>query len=196
MRDLIENVKRTVKYWWISLIIGVLALIVGIWSLVTPIETFFALTILFVVTFFIEGILEIAFSISNRKIITGWGWNLAMGIIDVIFAIILMRNMALTPLVFSYVIAFWVLFRAVWGIGVSIDLKGYRDSGWGWLLALSIIGVIIAILMLLVPTLAASFAVYMVGFALIVYGIFRIYLAFRLKGLKNNIRDIKKQLED
>ncbi len=196
MNDLIYEVKRAVKSWWLSIVIGILALIVGIWSLFTPFETFAVLTLLFVIIFLVQGILEIIFSISNRQTLHGWGWTLALGIVDVIFSIILMMNMALTPLVFSYVIAFWLLFRSIWGISVAIDFRGFKDSGWGWLLAFSILGVLLSCIMFFMPGLAATFAIYLVGFALITYGIFRIYLGVRLKNLGKNVRDIKSELKE
>ncbi len=188
MKNLISGLKDAIKHWWISLIIGLLALVVGVWSLFTPLEAFAALTILFVVAFFIEGILEIVFAISNRKIQSGWGWNLVLGIIDFILAIILMANMAVAPLVLSYVIAIWVILRSVWEIGVAIDLKNVQDSGWGWLLVLGILGILLGIIMVLQPLFTIAFSAYYVGFALIFYGIFRIYLGFRLRSLHKNIK--------
>ena len=182
-KDLISEAKRVIKHWWLSLVVGVLAIVVGVWSLCTPVDTFLALTLLFVVAFLVEGVLEVVFSVANRRTVHGWGWGLVMGVVDVVFAVFLMRNLELTPVVFGYVIAFWLLFRSVWGITVSIDLNDYGVRGWGWLLALSVVGVLLAALMLFFPLLAASFIVYLVGFALMLYGVFRIYLGFRLKSL-------------
>lgn len=192
MRNLITGLKEAVKNWWISLVIGILLLIVGIWSLFTPFETFAVLTVLFVVAFFIEGILEIIFAISNRKIQSGWGWDLALGIIDVILAIYLIINMAIAPLVLSMVIAIWVLIRSIWEIAISIDLKRVPGSGWGWLLTLGILGIILAAFMLFRPVFTAALSAYFIGFALILYGIFRIYLAFRLRRLHKDIKSIEK----
>lgn len=195
MVNLISGVKSAVKNWWISLIIGILALIVGIWSLFIPFETFAVLTIIFVISFFVEGILEIVFAISNRKIQSGWGWSVAMGVIDIIFAVILMMNMALAPIVLSYVIAIWVLIRAIWGIAIAIDLKNIPNSGWGWLLTFAILGILLSLLMLFRPLFTIAFSAYFVGFALIFYGIFRISLAFRLRGLYKDVKSLKKSME-
>ena len=195
MKDLISEAKRVIKHWWLSLVVGVLAIVVGVWSLCTPVDTFLALTLLFVVAFLVEGVLEVVFSVVNRRTVHGWGWGLVMGVVDVVFAVFLMRNLELTPVVFGYVIAFWLLFRAVWGITVSIDLNDYNVRGWGWLLALSIIGVVLAALMLFFPLMAAPFVVYLVGFALILYGVFRIYLGFRLKGIGDEVKELKEHLD-
>ena len=126
----------------------------------------------------------------GERLLVQWG-IIHIYLEGVLFAVFLMRNLELTPVVFGYVIAFWLLFRSVWGITVSIDLNDYGVRGWGWLLALSVVGVLLAALMLFFPLLAASFIVYLVGFALMLYGVFRIYLGFRLKSLGDEMRALE-----
>lgn len=181
--NLFTSVKKAIKYWWVSLLVGIIALILGIFCLFTPFSTFAALTILFVASFLVGGIAEIVFAISNRETLNGWGWTLAMGIIDIIFAVILMANMELAPLMLCYLIAFWMLIQSIWGIGMACDLQPVKHSGWGWLLALSILGVLASILLLFQPAVAGLFAAYIISFALLTYGIMRIYIAFKLKSM-------------
>lgn len=180
---LLSSFKKAVKHWWVSLLIGIIAVIVGLFCMFTPFTTFAALTILFVVSFFVGGICEIVFAISNKNIMRNWGWTLAMGIIDLIFAIILLANMELAPIMLCYLIAFWMLIQSIWGIGMAFDLQPVQNSGWGWLLALSILGVFASILLLFQPAVAGLFAAYILSFSFLFYGIFRIYLAFRLKSM-------------
>lgn len=181
---LLSSFQKAIKHWWVSLIVGIVALVLGIICMFTPLATFAALTFVFVISFFIGGISEIAFAITNRDSMRNWGWTLAMGIIDLIFAIILLNNMSLAPLMLCYLVAFWILLQSMWGVGMSSDLQSFKGSGWGWLLALSILGIIAAILLLFQPEVAGIFAVYIVAFAFIAYGILRIYLSYRLKSLE------------
>lgn len=185
---LLSTVEKSAKYWWISLIIGILAIGLGICCLFTPMDTFQALSIVFIISFIVGGILEITFALSNTKIMNNWGWTLAMGIIDVIFGIILICNPDLAPLFLAYLIAFWVLLRSIWGIGVSMDLQQIKNSQWGWLLALSILGVIISLILLFKPEITALFTAYIISFAFIFYGIFRIYYSIRLKDIGAQIK--------
>jgi len=187
-----SSLKKAVKNWWVSLLVGIIALVLGIWCLVTPLTTFIALTFVFVIAFLISGISEIVFAVTNRDSLKNWGWSLALGIIELVFAIFLLANMAITPLVFSYFIAFWVLIQAIWGIGIAMDLKNYSNSGWGWLLALSILGVIIAILLLFQPLVAGISAAIIISFGFLAYGILRIYMAFRLKSLHKYLPEDEK----
>ncbi|HCO68155.1 MAG TPA: hypothetical protein DIT04_10440, partial [Dysgonomonas sp.] len=186
---LLSSFKQAVKYWWVSLLVGVIAVILGIVCLFTPFATFTALTFLFIFAFLMGGIAEIVFALANKNSIHNWGWTLAVGIIDIVFAIILLMNLELAPLMLAYLIAFWIMLQSFWGIGMAFDLQSVRGSGWGWLLALSIMGVIASILLLFQPAVAGLFAAYIVAFGFLFYGIFRIYLAFRLKNIHNHLSD-------
>jgi len=186
---LFKSFKKAVKYWWVSLLLGIIAVVLGIICMFTPFTTFTALTLLFICSFLVGGIAEIIFAISNKDSIKNWGWTLAVGIIDLVFAILLLMNMELAPLMLAYLIAFWIMLQSFWGIGMSFDLQSIKGSGWGWLLALSILGVIASILLLFQPAVAGLFAAYIVSFGFLFYGVFRIYLAFRLKTLHKYISE-------
>lgn len=66
---------------------------------------------------------------------------------------------------------------------MSLDLQQYKGIGWGWLLALSVLGILFSIMLLFQPAAAGLFAAYIIGFSFLSYGISRIYLAFRLKSI-------------
>lgn len=187
MKDVL---KSTVKYWWISLIVGLLAIILGIWSIASPDKTLVALTYVFICVFFISGTIEIIFAVSNRNILKGWGWSLTGGIIDILFGILLLTiNPAVIAVVLIYFVGFWILFRSILTISESIELQQYPASGWGWLLALGILSVLFSIFFLMSPLLFQGiFVVALISVALIVYGIFRVYLAIKLKSLYDNIK--------
>lgn len=184
-----SSFRNAVKNWWVSLLIGILAVVVGIWCIFTPLSTFLAMTILFVIGFFVGGIFEIIFALTNMNSMKNWGWTLIIGIIDVVFGIVLMSNMAISADVLMFFIAFWILFQSIWGIGISLDLKNEPGSGWGFSLILSILGVLFAIACLFQPAISAMFAAYMLGFSFLSYGIFRIYLGMRLKSVHKNLEN-------
>lgn len=186
-KNLLSRIQKNAKNWWISLLIGIISLLLGIWCLFTPLETFAALSIVFTISFFAGGLMEIIFALSNTQTMKNWGWTLAMGIIDLIFGFILISNPIMAPVLLACLIAFWLLFQAIWGIGISIDLKSVEGSEWGWLLALSIIGVFAAFLLIFRPEITALFTAYIVSFGFIFYGIFRIYLSLKLKSIEKHL---------
>jgi len=194
--DLFISVKQAVKYWWVSPIIGLLAIGLGIWCLASPWATIAALAIVFAVSFFVSGIFEIIFAISNKDTLKGWGWTLVSGIIDLLFGIILISmSPAVITIVLAYFVGFWVMFQSIWGIGSAVELQRNGIRGWGWLMALAIMGVILAFIFILTPALTSGFIVALVSLSFIAYGIFRIYLGVRLKSLHNDMDDIEKEID-
>ncbi len=186
--DLLDSMRQSAKYWWTSLVIGLLAVMLGIWCLATPDSTLVALTFVFVAVFLINGIIEIVFAVSNKDTLDGWGWTLAGGIIDLLFGIILIvLPLPVITVMLIYFVGFWILFRSIMGIGAAIELQRYKVDGWGWLLALAILSIIFSFIFLLSPVFSGIFIVVLVSVAFIIYGIFRIYFAFRLKAMNDRI---------
>ena len=91
MTGILKEVKRTVKNWWLFVVLGIFFIIGGIWVMTTPLETYITLAIIFSVMIFVNGIFDVVFSISNSKIINGWGWYLAGGILEILLGIVLMN---------------------------------------------------------------------------------------------------------
>lgn len=188
---LIESAKRKIKYWWVSLLVGVLAIILGVWSLLTPDLTLVAMTYVFICIFFINGISEIAFAISNRNLLRGWGWTLAGGIIEILFAILLLAlPKVFLATVLVLLVGFWLLFRSIWSIGGACELQVLGVKGWGWSLAGAILSLLIAFLFLLSPAFFKGiFVVALISVGFFIYGMLRIYMAFRLRSIHKEVKE-------
>lgn len=188
--DLLNSARQAVRHWWVSLLVGILAIGLGIWCISAPWATIIALSYVFAITFLISGLSEIIFAVSNKDSISGWGWTLASGIIDILFGIIILTlPPAMLTLILAYFVGFWIMFRSIWGIGSAADLQRLNVKGWGWLMALAIIGVIISFIFILSPVFTAGFVVALVSISFVAYGIFRIYLGFKLRsfGKENDL---------
>lgn len=180
---IIDRVKGAIHHWWISLLVGILWVGFGFWCMATPLETFLALTLFFVCGFLVSGVSDIVFALANRKHLSDWGWTLAIGSIDVLFAVSLLAKPGLAAAVLVYYLIFWLLFRSSWGIGISIYLSRYKDSGWGWLLLYAALGMIFSVVLLCQPVLAGLMVSYLFAGLFLLYGVFRIVLSFKLKKL-------------
>lgn len=181
----LESAKYAVKHWWVSILIGVLSIILGIMFIRTPIDALLTLSIVFAISFLATGISEIIFAIANRKTVYNWGWSLAGGIVDVLLGVLLLSAPDITALLLVYFVGFWILFRSIWGIGIAFELSRFRIPGWGLMLILAVLGVMLSFVFILSPIFGGGFIVAFAATAFIVYGIFRIYLGFKLKSTKN-----------
>lgn len=184
MKTVVDSLNSAIKNWWLSIILGVLYIALAIWLFVNPLASYMALAIVFSIFMFVSGIFEIIFAVSNRARLTSWGWYLAGGIIDLLIGIMLLSSPGLSMAVLPFILAFWLMFRGFSGIGHAMDLKRFGSSSWGWYLAIAILAVLCSIGIIWVPAAGAFTFVFMVAYALILFGIFRIVVGVELKKLK------------
>lgn len=188
MSYLLQQIKRRVKHWWISMLIGILALVLAVWALVTPDKTLVAIVYVFITMFFISGIVEIAFAVSNREVLRGWGWGLTNGILEIVLGVILLiMPTSILTTILLYLVGFWILFRSLGNIGESVDLQLLGVRGWGWFLALGILGIIASIIFLISPAITGIFTVSLISVALLFYGASRIHLAIGFRRINKLI---------
>lgn len=189
MRTIFDELKQEVKNWWLSLILGVLYVIVGLWLMFSPFSGYAALSILFSVSMLVSGLLEISFAVSNRRRVSSWGWYLVGGIVDLILGFYLILYPWVSMEVIPFIIAFWLMFRGFSSVGYAMDLKRYGTRDWGWYIALGILAIICSFIILWQPAVGAIYAVYMISFAFLIIGLFRIMLSFELKNLHKRRRE-------
>lgn len=131
MATFLKTIKKTVKYWYVPAIIGVLLIVFGIYIFTTPLETYGTLTMLFSLSFLFSGIAETLFSVQNRKIIEGWGWYLTGGIFNSVIGLMLLSRPEISAFTLPLVVGFTLMFRSIQGLGFSFELKNYGSLKWG-----------------------------------------------------------------
>ncbi|MDY0342263.1 MAG: HdeD family acid-resistance protein [Lentimicrobium sp.] len=182
--QLLKKIFNAVKHWYLHLIIGIVLIVTGLWTFSRPVQSYFALTIIFSVSFLISGIAEIVFASSNRKVMENWGWTLALGILTTIIGILLIANPAVSALTLPLYIGFMLMFHAIWAIGSAIDIKSYGISGWVALLIIGILGVIFSFLVIWKPLIGGLTLIVWTGLALVSGGAFNVYLALKLRKVR------------
>ena len=123
----------------------------------------------------------------NRRRLRGWGWALTGGIVDVLLGIMLAAAPApAATAVLIYFVGFWIMLRSLWAIGGASELSALGVRGWGWLLALAIASFIFSLVFIFSsPIFGGAFVVAFFSTAIIAYGLFRIWLAVKLKAVKD-----------
>ena len=102
---------------------------------------------------------------------------------DLMLGAVLVSNIAISMAVLPIYVGFGMMFRSMMAVGTSIELRHYHDKHWSWFLVIGIIGVVFAVMLIWDPFFAGLTIVAWTGFSFIVIGIFRIFLAFRLRKL-------------
>jgi len=180
----LKTVRKSVNQWYIPLIIGLIFIAVGIWTLASPAESYLALTIVFSISFIISGVAEISFSISNRNEIDNWEWTLMFGLVTLFMGIFLLIHPIITFTTLPLFVGFLMLFRSIGGVSFAIDLDNYGIEDWGYLLGVGILGIICSFVLIWNPVLAGATVVVWTGIALITGGAYSVYLSLRLRKLK------------
>ena len=121
--------------------------------------------------------------------VKNWWLSLLVGLLYIIVAIYLMFAPLASYVALSILFSVSMFVSGLFEIAFALaNKKGI--SSWGWYLAGGIIDLILGILAILCsigviwqPALGAFTLVYMIAYALLIIGIFRVMLSFELKSL-------------
>ncbi|NLC49916.1 MAG: HdeD family acid-resistance protein [Bacteroidales bacterium] len=182
----LKQIKQSVKHWYIHLIIGLIFIATGIWAFASPIQSYVALTIVFSISFFVSGIMEIFFAISNKGVLENWGWTLALGIFTTLIGVMLIANPAISAVTLPLYVGFMLMLHSFWAIGSAFDLKDYGVKGWGISLFIGILGVLFAALLIVRPAIGGLTLVIWTGMALIASGTFNLFLSNKMRKIHKN----------
>jgi uncharacterized membrane protein HdeD (DUF308 family) len=193
--SLASSAISAVRNWWLFAIKGLLLLAAGVAILVRPAEGYVGLSVLFSVVIFCAGLAQIAFASGNRTSMSGWGWTLASGIIDVAIGLFLIAFPGVSMATLPFFVGFWLMLRAFYLMGIAFDLNRTGVKGWGWLLAMGFITLIFSWLVLFFPLAGAVGVIYYSAAAFIAGGLGALILAFKLRGAKTEVEHLKKDLK-
>lgn len=189
----LKTIKSTVKNWYMPLIIGILLIVLGIYTLSSPVASYLALSFMFTWYFLISGIMEIVFALNNKKDLDGWGWHLTGGILYTLLGFILFANPAISITTLPFVVGFYSLFKSFQFMAFSIELKDYKVKNWGWVLAFAILGIVFSFILIWNPLFAGLSLVIWTGMAIISIGVASCVFAFQLKKIKSFSSKISKE---
>lgn len=180
--SLIENSKRAVRYWWLMLIIGIALFVVGILVFVYPAQSYLGMAVVFGWLMLLSGILEVVLASVNRHFVTGRGWMLAGGIIEIVLGIILIFNVALSAATLPIFLGFWLMLRGFSAIGLGGDMSAMQIAGSGWTIFTGILLVLCSLWILFQPLVFGTTAVVVwVGISLLFAGAAACSLGFQLQ---------------
>ena len=182
--SIISNAVGTVKNWWWFIIKGLLFIVAGVAVASRPLEGYVGLSILFSLVILGIGSTQVFFAISNSKTLPNWGWTLVSGIIDLAVGFYLLSYPVVTMATLPYILGFWLMFRSFYIIGAAFDLNTIKVQGWGWVLTGGILLLIFSFCVLYFPGSGVISIIAVSASAFIIAGIVNIWLALKLRTLK------------
>ena len=182
-----KEIGTIIKNWWILLLLGIVFIGMGIVVFAYPLGSYLALAMFFAASMFVSGLFQFWFAVVNREVIDGWGWQLALSIMEFILGTVLIFNMDITMAILPFYVGFWLLFRSFALIGFSFELKSYQVLDWGYYLIFGLLITSLSWFIILNPLFGGITIVTWTGIALIVAGIAHIMLSFKLKKVNKKI---------
>ena len=173
------------KNRWLSLVVGTLMIILGIWMLFTPAAAIMTVTMFISLGMLIFGIAEI-YMFRSKHYGNHSVWVLASGIISTLLGIWLLffpSGQAGMLLMLPFLFAFWVMSAGVARVSGAFSLKELGYASWGWVLALGVVGVLLGFLLMFNPLISILTIAALIGFAFIWNGIATIAMYRCLKRL-------------
>jgi uncharacterized membrane protein HdeD (DUF308 family) len=166
------------KNWWALALRGLVAVLFGLLTFLLPGITLATLVLLFGAYALADGIFNVIafFKVASHQ------WALLIeGVIGVIAGVLTFAWPAITALVLLYLIAFWAIFTGVLEIVAAVRLRKAISNEW-LLLLMGVLSLLFGLFILFVPGAGALAIVLWIGAYALVFGIFLMAFAFRLRG--------------
>lgn len=171
--------KSTTGYSWLELILGVLLLMLGIYTIFRPDVSFGAVVIVYGIVALITGIVDIALYISlNRRTGLGPVMTLIAGIFSILAGILILFNLNAGAWALTILFPIWFIAHCIaqlCNLGATKLFGG--TAAYVVTIITCILGIILGIMILFDPWASAVSLVYFVGFYLLLLGIDAIVMA-------------------
>ncbi len=166
--------------WWALVVRGLIAIALGIVTLIWPGVTIGALVLLFGVYALLDGVLSFIGAVRASKHHERWGFLIGEGIIGVLAGVATFAWPAITTIALVYVVAVWAVVTGVLEILAASRLR--RHIAGEILLGLAgVISIAFGILLVASPLAGALVIAVWIGVYELIFGVTLLALGVRLR---------------
>lgn len=178
-KSLIGDIGKGV--FWIVILRAVLAVLFGILLLTAPALILKAVGIYVGIWLIIDGILSIVNAFTAKKAQRQWGWEFAGGIAYAVVGLVII----ISPFTFALASGIVILWMMAFGMLARGVTELLAKSLNGWMKVLGVIDIVFAIFMMVMlfsnPAAAVGALIWIVGIYTVMFGIFIIVFAVKLR---------------
>ncbi len=175
-------------YWWIILIRGILAIILGVVALVWTQALTLAIIFIFGAYAFVDGTLAVISGVNHRMTNPNWWLTLLEGLAGITAGLVAFLLPTYAIVVALYLIAAWAIITGLLEIVTAIQLRAEVTNEWAMALT-GLISIVLGIILVLYPATGATAVVYVLGLYALIFGTLMVYLAFRVRRFLGQIPD-------
>ena len=162
--------------WWLVLIEGIAAVIIGILLVVAPAITLLSLIQFLGFFWLIGGILRVVSIFVDNSL---WGWKLLAGILGILAGIVVVQHPLWSTFLVPAILVIFLGIQAIISGGASLVLA-FQGGGWGAAL-LGILNIVFGLILLFNPLITVAFLPFVLGAFGIAGGILAIVAAFMVR---------------
>ena len=178
--------RRRSGFDWFELIIGILLVIFGIFTLIRPESTLTGIVILYALIAVITGILDIVFYVKTERY-TGFGpiVSLVSGIFSIMAGMMLLVYPNAGKWIMVLLLPIWFIAHCISRLSHLYFIRITAGSFYYYFtLVINIVGIILGCMMIIWPTLSLFSVGFLIGTYLILLGIDSIVIAVSKIGSK------------
>jgi uncharacterized membrane protein HdeD (DUF308 family) len=158
---------------------GVLAIIIGVVAFAAPVATLLSLVLLFSAYMLVDGVFAIVAAIRAARANERWGLLVLEGIVSIATGVIAFLWPGITVIAYVLLVAAWAIVTGALMLGAAFRLN--LNHGRWWLVLGGIASLAYGVLLVIAPLIGALVLTWWFGAYALVFGVFMLVLAFRLR---------------
>lgn len=173
------------RYWWVLVVRGAMAILLGVFAFIRPVQTVASLVLAFGAVALIDGTFASAAAIAGRKLTPDWWVVLLQGLLGIGIGVLTLFNPAITAVAILIYIAAWAIGLGVLQVVAAVRLRHDITGEW-WLALGGITGVAFGILLMLRPAQGALAVLWLIGSYALVWGVMLMVGGFDVRRLRKH----------
>lgn len=169
------------RYWWMTLLRGIIAILFGFFVVAQPGISLVALTMVFGAFAFVDGVGSLASAFGSRTEHESWWIMLLWGLCGIAVGLITFFSPGLTALALLFYIAAWAIATGLIELFAAFKLRE-EIEGEFWLGLLGVLSIAFGVFMIARPGAGILSLLWLIAAYAIASGVTLIALAFRTRG--------------
>ncbi len=165
--------------WWLIALRGLLAIMIGVIAFAAPVAAMLSLVLLFSAYMLVDGVFAIVAAVRAARQHERWALLVLEGIVSIAVAVIAVLWPGITILAYVLLVAAWAIVTGALMLAAAFRLN--LDHGRWWLVLGGIASLVYGALLIIAPLIGALVLTWWFGAYALVFGVFMMVLAFRLR---------------
>ena len=181
--------RALTKSWWILVLRGVLAILLGVLALANPGTTAATLVLWIAIFLIIDGALALLTTIARWKEHEDKWLHVAEGVLSILLGILILNAPEMTLFLVVLYAAVWSIMAGITRIAMAIQLRK-EIEGETWLALSGLLSIVFGILVIAQPGIGLATIMWMLGLFLVLAGVVLIALGLKVKKLAGKVDDL------